>query len=321
VRRSVCSRYGPPAGLEIVEEPDPTPGPGQMVVAVEAAGVNFADALTVAGKYQIKIPTPFTPGMEMAGRISAIGDGVEDFAIGDPVLGMVFGAYASHVVVPASAVVRVPGGLDLDRAAGLVQSYCTMWYSLTRRTTLTPGDTVLVLGAGGGIGLAAVDVANALGAHVIAAASSTEKLEGARALGASDVINYATEDLKMRAKELSGGGVDVVVDPVGGDMAEPALRATGWNGRFLVIGFAGGIEKLPANLVLLNNRSLIGVDWGAWTGRDQGGQREMLDEILAAVADGRLHPPQPNRERLEDAGAVLQSVLDRQLVGKTILVP
>lgn len=321
MRRILCTAYGPPGSLEVVDAPDPVAGPGQVVVAVEAAGVNFADALTVAGKYQIKIPTPFTPGMEMAGTISQVGDGVTGFAAGDRVLAMTFGAYASHVVVPAASLVRVPDNLDLDRAAGLVQSYCTMWYSLTRRTTLSPGETVLVLGAGGGVGLAAVDVASALGARVIAAASSAEKLDGARALGAADVINYATEDLKVRAKELSGGGVDVVVDPVGGDLAEPALRATGWDGRFLVIGFAGGIEKLPANLVLLNNRTLIGVDWGAWTGRDPAGQRALLDEILAAVADGRLHPPRPNRERLEDAGAVLQSVLDRQLVGKTILFP
>ena len=321
MRRVLCAEYGPPGSLQIVEEPDPTPVPGQVVVAVEAAGVNFADALTVAGKYQIKIPTPFTPGMEMAGTISTVSDGVENFAVGDRVLGMVFGAYASHVVAPVSSLVRVPDGLDLDRAASLVSNYSTMWFSLTRRTTVKPGETVLVLGAGGGIGLAAVDVANALGARVIAAASSTAKLDGARALGATDVINYATEDLKVRAKELSGGGVDVVVDPVGGDLAEPALRATGWNGRFLVIGFAGGIQKLPANLVLLNNRTLIGVDWGAWAGRDQAGQRALLDEILAAVAAGRLHPPPPDRAPLENAGAVLQSVLDRQLVGKTILFP
>ena len=196
-----------------------------------------------------------------------------------------------------------------------------MWFSLTRRTTVNEGETVLVLGAGGGIGLAAVDIAAALGARVIAAASSPEKLEVARSVGATDVINYATEDLKVRAKELSGGGVDVVVDPVGGELAEPALRATGWNGRFLVIGFAGGIPKLPANLVLLNNRTLVGVDWGAWTGRDQDGQRELLGEVLAAVGDGRLHPPEPHRAPLEDAGRVLQALLDRQLVGKTVLVP
>jgi NADPH2:quinone reductase len=322
VRRVVCSEYGPPASLQVVEEPDPTAGPGRVVVAVEAAGVNYADALTVAGTYQIKIPLPFTPGMEMAGTIVALGDGVEGFGVGDRVLGMTFGAYASHVVVPATALTRVPDNLELHRAAGLVQSYCTMWFALTRRMTVEPGQTVLVLGAGGGIGLASVDVATALGARVIAAASSAEKLDLARAAGATELINYTTEDLKVRAKELSGGGVDVVVDPVGGPLAEPALRATGWNGRFLVIGFAGGgIPKLPANLVLLNNRTLVGVDWGAWTGRDPAGQHALLDEILAAVAAGRLHPPEPHRESLDDAGAVLQALLDRQLVGKTVLVP
>jgi NADPH:quinone reductase len=322
VRRIVCSDYGPPGGLAIVEEPDPTAGPGHVLVAVEAAGVNYVDALTVAGTYQIKIPTPFTPGMELAGAIVAVGEGVEDFVVGDRVLAMALGAYASHVVVPAAALARVPDRLDLDRAAALVQSYCTMWFSLTRRMTLEPGETVLVLGAGGGIGLAAVDVATALGARVIAAASSTDKLDAARAAGAAEVINYTTEDLKVRAKELSGGGVDVVVDPVGGEHAEPALRATGWNGRFLVIGFAGGaIPKLPANLVLLNNRTLIGVDWGAWTGRDPAGQHQLLDEILIAVGDGRLHPPAPHRAPLEDAGKVLQAAIDRQLVGKTILFP
>ncbi len=322
VRRVVCSEYGPPASLQILEEPDPTAGPGRVVVAVDAVGVNYADALTVAGTYQIKIPLPFTPGMEMAGTIVELGDGVEGLTVGDRVLGMTFGAYASHVVVPASALTRVPDNLELHRAAGLVQSYCTMWFALTRRMTVEPGQTVLVLGAGGGIGLASVDVAAALGARVIAAASSAEKLDLARAAGATDVINYTTEDLKVRAKELSGGGVDVVVDPVGGPMAEPALRATGWNGTFLVIGFAGGgIPKLPANLVLLNNRTLVGVDWGAWTGRDPAGQHALLDEILAAVAAGRLHPPEPHRARLDDAGAVLQALLDRQLVGKTVLVP
>jgi NADPH2:quinone reductase len=196
-----------------------------------------------------------------------------------------------------------------------------MWYSLTRRTTVEPGQSVLVLGAGGGIGLAAVDVATALGATVIAAASSAEKLAGARAMGATAAIDYATEDLKVRARELSGGGVDLVVDAVGGEHAEPALRATGWEGRFLVIGFAGGIPKLPANLFLLNNRTAIGVDWGAWAARDPEGQRALLGEVFAAVADGRLTPPAPHREPLDDASRVLRDLLDRKLVGKTVLVP
>jgi NADPH2:quinone reductase len=322
VRRILCSAYGPPSSLSIVDEPDPEPGPGQVVVAVEAAGVNFVDVLLIAGTYQIKIPTPFTPGSELAGTVAALGAGVDTVSVGDRVFATTFGAFASHVAVPAAALVRVPDGVDADRAASLVQSYSTMWFALTRRTTVAPGETVLVLGAGGGIGLAAVDVATALGARVIAAASSTEKLEAARAAGATDFINYTTEDLKVRAKELSGGGVDVVVDPVGGELAEPALRAMGWDGRFLVIGFAaGGIPALRANLVLLNNRAVIGVDWGAWTGRDPDDARLLLDEILAAVADGRLHPAAPHVAPLDDAARVLQDALDRKLVGKTVLHP
>jgi NADPH2:quinone reductase len=321
VRRVLCTEYGPPAGLSLVDEPDPVPGRGEVVVAVEAAGVNYADALLVAGRYQVKLPPPFTPGMELAGTIATLGPGVDGVAVGDRVFASSFGAFATHVVVPVGALTPVPAPLDLDRAAGLVTTYGTMWFSLTRRTTLTPGETVLVLGAGGGIGLAAVDVATALGARVIAAASSADKLAVARSVGATDVIDYSTEDLKARARELSGGGVDVVVDPVGGDYAEAALRATGWEGRFLVLGFAAGIPKLPANLALLNNRTLIGVDWGAWARRDPDAHRDLLTELLAAVGDGRLHPPAPHREPLEDAGAVLQAALDRQLVGKTVLVP
>lgn len=322
MRRILCSEYGPPESLTLVEAPDLVPGPGHVVVAVEAAGVNYVDALLVAGNYQIKIPPPFTPGTELAGRITAVGEDVDGWAVGDRVFATALGAFASHAAVPTGALARVPDGLDADRAATLVQSYTTMWYSLTRRTTIAPGQTVLVLGAGGGIGLAAVDVARALGATVIAAASSREKLDAARAVGASETIDYTTEDLKVRAKELSDGGVDVVVDPVGGEHAEPALRALGWEGRYLVLGFAGGaIPKLPANLVLLNNRALIGVDWGAWTGREPAGQRVVVDEVLEAVAAGRLSPAAPHREPLEDAGRVLRAALDRRLVGKTVLVP
>jgi NADPH:quinone reductase len=242
--------------------------------------------------------------------------------VGDPVLASAFGAYASHVSVLASALVRVPVGLDADRAVGLVQSYSTMWYSLTRRTTVEPGQTVLVLGAGGAIGLAAVDVAAALGGRVIAAASSAAKLDAARAAGAAECIDYTTEDLKTRARELSDGSVDLVVDPVGGEHAEPALRATGWEGRYLVLGFAGGeIPRLPANHLLLNNRVAIGVDWGAWTARDPDGQRALLDEVLDAVSAGRLSPPTPHRVPLDDAASVLRAALDRKLVGKTVLIP
>lgn len=307
----------------MVDEPDPEAGPGQAVVAVAAAGVNFVDALFVAGTYQIKVPPPFTPGSELVGRVVAVGDGVEGLAVGDRVLSSLgLGAWASHVAVPAGALTPVPGGLDDVVAAALVQSYCTAWFTLTRRMSVAPDESVLVLGAGGGVGLAAIDVARSLGARVIAAASSPEKLADARAMGADDVIAYEDEDLKARARELAGGGVDVVVDPVGGRHTEAALRALGPFGRLAVIGFAAGdIPKLPTNQVLLNNRTVAGVDWGAWAMRNGPAQAELLGEVLAAVADGRLHPPTPTVRPLDEAGAVLRDLLDRRLRGKAVLVP
>ena len=305
--------------LQVVESDDLVPRDGQVVVDVAAAGVNFVDALFVQGTYQIKIPPPFTPGSDFAGTVAAVGDGVDGFAVGDNVLGSTFGAYASQIAVAAGSLTRVPSTIGLDQAAALLQSYCTMWFAYTRRMSLQPGQRVLVLGAGGGIGLAAVDVACGLGATVIAAASSDDKLAAARAAGATETINYTTEDLKARGKEL---GVDVVVDPIGGDLAEQALRAAGWMSTYIVIGFASGpIPKFPINLVLLNNRTVIGVDWGAWTGRDPAGQTALLDELMTAVADGRLHPPAPTRRPLDDVSSVLQDALDRKLVGKTVLVP
>lgn len=323
MRTVVCTAYGPPESLVVEERPDPEPGPGQVVVAVEAAGVNYVDSLFVQGTYQIRIPPPFTPGTEFAGRVAALGEGVEGLAVGDRVMcSSVIGAYASHVVVPAGALIRLPDGFPTQRAAAFIQSYATAWFSLTRRTTVAPGETVLVLGAGGGIGLATIDVARALGARVIAAASSADKLAAARAMGADELIDYESEDLKTRAKELSGGGVDVVVDPVGSRHAEPALRATGWFGRFVVIGFAGGsIPSLPANLVLLNNRTVVGVDWGAWAGRNREANQAMLGELLDAVVAGRLHPTEPTAYPLTDAGRVLRNALERRLTGKAILVP
>jgi NADPH2:quinone reductase len=319
VRRIVCSEYGPPSLLQVVASDDLTPRAGQVIVDIAAAGVNFVDALFVQGTYQIKIPPPFTPGSDFAGVVSAVGEGVSEWSVGDNVLGSGFGAYASQLAVAASSLTRVPSTIGLDQAAALLLSYCTMWFAYTRRMSLQPGQRVLVLGAGGGIGLAAVDVARGLGAAVIAAASSDEKLEAARAAGATETINYTTEDLKARGKEL---GVDVVVDPIGGELAEQALRAAGWMSTYIVIGFASGpIPKFPINLVLLNNRTIVGVDWGAWTGRDPAGQQALLAELMAAVDDGRLHPPTPSSRPLEDAGAVLQEALDRKLVGKTVLVP
>ncbi|MFN8018230.1 MAG: NADPH:quinone oxidoreductase family protein [Acidimicrobiales bacterium] len=323
MRRVVCTAWGPPEQLEVEELATPAPGPGQVLVEVAAAGVNFVDALFVAGTYQIKVPPPFTPGSELAGAVTAVGDGVTAVAPGDRVLSSLgLGAFASHAVLPERAVTPVPDALALETAAALVQSYCTAWFALTRRTSVAAGEQVLVLGASGGVGLATIDVARALGARPIAAASSADRLALATQMGAEAAIAYEDEDLKARARELSGGGVDVVVDPVGGRHSEPALRALGVGGRLVVIGFANGaIPSLPTNQVLLNNRSVVGVDWGAWAMRNPADQATLLAEVLAAVDDGRLHPTAPATRPLDDAGAVLRDLLERRLVGKTVLVP
>jgi NADPH:quinone reductase len=323
MRAVVCHELGPLDTLVVEERETPAPGDGQVVVDVRAAGVNFVDGLLCQGRYQIKPPTPFVPGGEIAGLVSSIGPGVSGVAVGDRVIAFTgFGGFADQVMLPALSLVPIPEAIDFGQAAALLQSYCTMLFTLTRRTTVTEGEWVLVLGAGGGIGLAAIDVATALGARVIAAASSPEKLEAARAMGAEATIAYEEEDLKARAREISGGGVDVVVDPVGGRHSETALRATRHLGRFCVIGFASGpIATVPLNQVLLNNRTVVGVDWGGWTFKDPLGNRALIDELMAMVAEGRLHPTAPTSFPLEDAASVMSGLIDRSIGGKAVLVP
>jgi len=323
MRAVVCNEFGPLDTLVVEERPTPEPTEGMVVIDVAAAGVNFVDGLICQGRYQLKPPTPFVPGSEVAGTIRSLGPGVTGWSVGDRVL--VFcglGGFATQVVVPALSLVAIPDAIDLGRAAALIQSYCTMLFTLTRRTTVAPGEWVLVLGAGGGIGLAAVDVAAALGARVIAAASTADKRGAALAMGAEATIDYETEDVKTRARELSGGGVDLVVDPVGGRHAEPALRATRHLGRFCVIGFASGpIPSIPANQVLLNNRTVVGVDWGGWTFKDPVGNRELTDELMTMVAEGRLHPTEPATRPLDEAAGVMAALIDRTVTGKVVLVP
>jgi NADPH2:quinone reductase len=323
MRAVVCSEFAPIDQLRIEERPDPTPGPGKVVVAVRAAGVNYVDGLFVQGKYQIKPPLPFTPGGEVAGDVVAIGDGVEAVSVGDRVLAMPWlGGFASHVELAAAGVVSIPEALTYGQAAALVQSYGTMLFSFTRRIQLRSDEWVLVLGAGGGIGLAAIDVAKHLGAKVIAAASSEEKLALATAAGADATIAYESEDLKARAREISGGGVDVVVDPVGDRFAEPALRSLGWMGRYLVIGFAGGeIPRLPVNQALLNNRTIVGIDWGAWTIRDPEGNRALLAELMDLAGSGALTPVEPTPYPLDDVVTALTDLQERRVAGKAVLVP
>jgi len=315
----VCRELGPLAGLDVEEAPDLVAGDGQVVVDVRAAGANFVDALMVQGGYQIKPALPFTPGMEVAGVVA----GGE--RAGERVLALCwFGGYASQVVVPSAAAVPVPDGVSDGQAATLVQSYATMLFALTRRTAVAAGEWVAVLGAGGGVGLAAIDVARALGARVVACASSASKLDAARAAGAEAVVAYEDEgvDLKAAIREATGGGADVVVDPVGGAKAESALRALRWGGRHVVLGFASGtIPSLPANQVLLNNRTVVGVDWGAWTMRDAPGNAALVGELLAMVADGRLRPVEPVTYALDDVVACLSDLQGRRVTGKAVLIP
>jgi len=324
MRAVECVALGEPSGLVVVERPDPTPNGGQVVIQVEAAGVNFVDALFVRGHYQIKPPVPFTPGSEVAGTISAVGDGVTYPTVGQRVLAMSgLGGYATHVVVQATQAVVVPDALDTPRAASFMQSYCTALFALRERARLDVGETVLVLGAGGGVGLATIDVAVALGGRAIGVASTADKRAEALAMGAFAVIDPTTEDLKIRTRELTdGAGADLVMDTVGGDLAEPALRAMALFGRYLVIGFASGtIPRLPLNQVLLRNRSIVGVDWGAWAMANGLANLNLLGDALAMVERGRLHPVAPTAYPLADVARALDDVEQRRVAGKVVLVP
>ena len=336
MRAVVCRELGPPSALQVEDVPAPQVRPGGLVIDVEAAGVNYVDALFIQGRYQIKPPLPFTPGSEIAGTVTAVGEGVTDWRVGDRVLAMCgLGGFAEQVSISAASASPVPDNLDAARAATFTQSYCTALFALRDRAAVTADDTVLVLGAGGGVGLAVVDVARALGAHTIAAASSAAKRDAARALGADAVIDTTTEDLKDRARVLarelaetaapgSGAtvtGVDVVVDPIGGELADAALRSLGEGGRYVVIGFAAGaIPALPANQILLRNRSVLGVDWGAWAMAHGDEQQALLASLLDLVAAGALHPVAPSTYPLDRVGEALDDLLERRVVGKVALV-
>lgn len=325
MRKVVTPSFGPLSQLTVVELPDLVPAPGQLVIDVAAAGVNFVDALIVEGRYQVKPPMPYTPGSEVAGVVRAVGDGVDTVAVGDRVLALPSsGGYASQVVVPAPAAVAIPDNLTAGQAAGLVQSYATMLYALTRRTTVTDGEWYAVLGAGGGIGLAATDLATCLGAQVVACASSDDKLDLAKAVGAAATVNYENDgiDLKTAIREATGGGADAVVDPIGGPKAESALRSLRWGGRYLVVGFASGeIPRIPLNQVLLNSRTVIGIEWGGWVMRDPAPNRQLIGELMALVADGRVHPLEPIARPLDDAAGLLADLQARRISGKAVLTP
>jgi len=323
MRAVVCRAFGPVEDLEVEDRPSPPCGPGSVRVAVRAAGVNFVDGLFVEGRYQIRPELPFVPGSEVAGTVAELGAGVEGLELGQRVLaGVWLGGYAEEVVVPASVVTGVPAALDDGQAATFAQSYLTGWFALRERARARAGQTLLVLGAGGGVGLAAVDTGHDLGLRVLAVASSPAKREAALAAGAEAALDPAAEDVKERAREFGGGGVDLVFDPVGGELAERGLRSLAEDGQLLVVGFASGIiPRLPANQVLLRNRRVTGVDWGAWAARNPVDNRRLLAEALAAVAAGRLHPVVPRTYPLEQAAAALADLAARRIVGKVALVP
>jgi NADPH2:quinone reductase len=323
MRAVVCNEIGPVEKLVVEERPTPEPGEGQVRVAVKAAGASYADALTVTGRYQFPQTPPYVPGGEVAGVVDAVGPGVEGWSVGDRVFASVgSGGYAEHLLATPQQLVRLPDSIDLPRGASFLQVYGTAWFALTRRTVVRPGEVMIVTGAGGGVGLAAIDVARSLGVRVIAVASTEEKRALALEMGAEWAIDPAVEDLKVRARELTDGqGVDLVYDVVGGELSEPALRALRFDGRFLVIGFTAGIARVPLNLVLLNNRTVVGVEWGGWIMRARDENRAMIGEVVAAIDEGRLHPVAPTQRPLEDAGAVFADLLERRAVGKIVLVP
>ena len=323
MRAAVCDNFAEPEALEVRQLDTPPCGPAQIRVHVWASGVNYVDALFVQGRYQIRPPLPFVPGSEIAGEVTEVGTDTEGFAVGDRVMASIgLGGYADEIVLAPSQLAHIPERLSYGQAATMTQSYATAWFSLTRRTLVAPEDWVVVLGAAGGVGLATMDVARSLGAKVLAAASTDEKLQLCIERGAHGVVNYSTEDLKQRVRELTDGGADVAVDPVGGEQSEPALRSLRNGGRLLVVGFASGsIAELPANQILLRNRSVLGVDWGAWAMSDPAANAILMGEVLARVEDGSLWPAEPSSYPLADAGVALRELLERRVTGKVCLTP
>jgi NADPH2:quinone reductase len=320
----LCSRFGGPDDLELKDIPAPSAGAGEVVVSVKAAALNFFDTLLIAGKYQIKPPFPFSPASEFAGVVDGVGPGVTGFAPGDRVVGwMGSGAARERVAVKAERLVPLPAGLDFDRAAGLTVTYGTTVHALKDRAQLKPGETLAVLGAAGGTGLAAIELGKLMGARVIACASSADKLAFAREHGADEAINYGEEDLKEALRRVTDGrGVDVVYDPVGGAYAEAALRSIAWGGRFLVIGFAAGeIPKLPLNLVLLKGCDVRGVFWGQFTERFPEKHRANMAELLQWCAEGKLSAHVHAVYPLEKTAEALKMLADRKAMGKILLRP
>ena len=322
MRSIVCKEFGPPEKLVLEEVPDPVAGEGQVVIESRASTVTFPDALMIEDKYQFKAQLPFVPGGEAAGVVAEVGPGVEGFEVGDRVIGQsgLIGGFQEKVVCAAAATRKLSKNVGFAESTGLLYAYGTGYYGLKFRGNLQPGETLLVLGAAGNVGLAAVELGKLMGARVIAAASSREKLSVCLDRGADETIDYSTEDLKTRAKELTGGkGVDVIYDCIGGDYAEAALRAIGWEGRFLVIGFTAGIPQLPLNLTLLKSCQVIGVFYGAMISKQPELLQEITTDLYAFMEEGKLKPYVSARYPLAEAPQALRDLLDRKVTGKVVI--
>lgn len=322
MRAILCKEYGPADTLVIEEVKSPEAKGRGVKVRVKAAGLNFPDTLIIEGKYQFKPTVPFSPGGEMSGEVIAVGDKVTGFKVGDRVAGLTgFGAFAEEIVVAEDNLLPVPATMSDDKAAAFTMVYGTSYYALKQRANIQPGESLLVLGASGGVGLATVELGKAMGARVIAAASSAEKLAVAKAAGADEVINYTEEPLKDTVKKLTGGkGVDVIYDPVGGDFTEQALRAMAWNGRHLIIGFAAGdIPKIPANLTLLKGCSVVGVFWGNFTRMEPEASANNMMELMALYEQGKIDPKVSEVYDFEDYVSALNALTERRAKGKIVL--
>ena len=322
MRALVCKEYGPPESLHLEHLPDPVPAAGEVLVDVAAAGINFPDVLAIAGKYQVKTPTPFVPGNEAAGVVAAVGDGVARYKVGDKVIiNSTGGAFSEKCVASELTTMPLPRELSFEQGAGFSVTYGTSYHALQQSAELRSGETILILGAAGGVGITAVEIAKVMGARVIAAASSDEKLAFAASAGADETINYSQVPLKEAVKELTDGkGVDVIYDPVGGELAEQALRALAWHGRYLVIGFASGdIPKFPANIALLKEASIIGVWWGTWASRNPDLQIRNMMDMAALIKAGKLTPRVTESYSLDDYVDAFRAITERRALGKVTL--
>ena len=318
----LCKAFGPAETLVLEEIASPEAKKNEVLLQVHAAGVNFPDTLIIEGKYQFKPPFPFSPGGEAAGVVTAVGEKVSHLNVGDRVMALTgWGSFAEEVAVPGYNVMPIPPSMDFASAAAFGMTYGTSMHALKQRANLQPGETLLVLGASGGVGLAAVEIGKAMGAKVIAAASSAEKLEVAKAAGADELINYSESNLKDEVKRLTGGqGADVIYDPVGGDLFDAAIRSIAWNGRLLVVGFASGrIPELPVNLTLLKGAAVVGVFWGSFAQRQPQDNAANFQQLFAWHAEGKLKPLVSQTFPLAQAAEAINTLGQRKAVGKVVV--